>query len=1242
MEISQEVISKYKIKKVLKISIFILLFFVIGLLIFEYFRITPRNVHFSNITSSSVTVSWNTKSLTSATVIPFEGKSILPIRLLCLFKEKFFDTRDVLNAELKSVKQTSSNISKSKALAINSEDIETKLKISDKGRYYTHHVQVSNLKPNVDYSFMIGDSLLFLSAKDNFGENSIKTLSIPEKIKTPVPAYGSVMDAQNIKGIVYSELLPIKDGIVYINLFDPLSEKSSNLFSSALNNSGNWYVDISSATDEAGNNFYDTYGLDSNNIKLKIILDVGPRGRWEKFQNGYTIAPASDTVINMVNGIDDNTIDEAVVKIESSSSQDVKGTMTALIRTCECTNPHECPTGYDFNCEPGWNCTTRNSVCTKYDSDTGDYCGTESGPTCYKEVSEIEDCSPCTCTPKCPQGFDWECPEGKDCTTVKSSCIPTCGEEVCGDIIEGSTCYKEKAGSSPVTSCGNKPITKVASKENCLYYSSFSCTAPCYHVDSCDTQGAPHYVKCNQDLCNNQGIPGLDCRKTPPQESAVCTGTQINVGNFGYDSLNKCKKCEWTVINSYGGYGFKLTDADDSSCTPLPSCGSNNGKSFYKETGLTSNLCSTGVPSPSTVYSSNNKFSWTCKSGSQTKDCSANVNQKVVEPIVPSPDKCKEGEFSNPINNRLRVCNGVGQIVYVGELCNVIDNQIYEWDSSGKCSPTYECISSKNCPAPRDCSINYIFDPKTKKCVDSKSLYNTPVLPIQEPLTLEETKCWESGIGTKLYKADLNKTYACQNGEWKELSNLTLDSKSCKEFVIGLDNACNFNGSFCYNSSDGFTYKCQQSPAPAFSFWVPVKNLPIQIFNPVVAIELKPIHSGEKCDYLPVNTPENSGISERCYCLDGKDAGDSIGDGEWCRDVGQNGCPSVEDNQMICDREGTTCKEEEVVTDVPGERIITYYWYCKGPKKAMLKDSKLNNVFTEIINKSTKLVSATEESNSVLGEYIIDSTTGMFTEIQEGSYIFEYNGTYYSFSINQTITPNQSKTHMVFIDNNNNGTFDDGDTNVSTLASTIDVIPTVQKYKYDLSAGFNFISLPFLIKDPEYRTAASLLKRLNEVYGNKIYSISKFDSSWKIVGQNTVVYDNNDFQLIPGQGYVIKTKENISITLQGQPVKFETSTDQAPVSLFPGWNLVGVYGTKIKQYTAKSLLQDINSYETIDFTSDIVNGWDQDVQAYEGFVLDNENGLELEYGFDFPINSLKSYFVRIKNGTGNWQPKLAE
>ncbi len=160
------------------------------------------------------------------------------------------------------------------------------------------------------------------------------------------------------------------------------------------------------------------------------------------------------------------------------------------------------------------------------------------------------------------------------------------------------------------------------------------------------------------------------------------------------------------------------------------------------------------------------------------------------------------------------------------------------------------------------------------------------------------------------------------------------------------------------------------------------------------------------------------------------------------------------------------------------------------------------------------------------------------------------------------------------------------------------------------------------------------------MYGDAIYSISKYDGKWKVVGQNSKVYDNNDFQLIPGQGYIVKASRDIDISIVGQPVKFESSADNAKIALFEGWNLIGMYGTNVKQYTAKTLIQGINASNNPKFTANNITNWESDVQRYDGFQLDVENGVEIEYGFDFPIKFLQGYFVRVTEGQGNWQPEL--
>jgi hypothetical protein len=137
-----------------------------------------------------------------------------------------------------------------------------------------------------------------------------------------------------------------------------------------------------------------------------------------------------------------------------------------------------------------------------------------------------------------------------------------------------------------------------------------------------------------------------------------------------------------------------------------------------------------------------------------------------------------------------------------------------------------------------------------------------------------------------------------------------------------------------------------------------------------------------------------------------------------------------------------------------------------------------------------------------------------------------------------------------------------------------------------------------------------------------------------MVGQNSQLYDNNDFQLLPGVGYVIKAKRDVNISIVGQPVQLETTEDSSPIYFNTGWNLIGLYGTNIKSYIAKTLLEDIN---TGDMTAINVTDWVENSQMYEGFqVVDGE-----EYGFDYPLNTLESYFVRILEGSGNWQPSIS-
>ena len=1261
--------SSNKLKKTLSICILGLLLFLILTLVYEYFRIVPENVVFSNVTSSSVTVSWNTKSPMSATAVYKKGDGGF-INLFGIGKQVFYDTRDLVKAELKAVEQTSKNIAKSEDISVSMSEVKTEVKVTDKGKYYTHHVEIKGLDPETEYSFFVGDELLYRAVKDIDGNTMVKTAKVAESIDTPVPAYSSVKDAQNKEGIKYTDLTPVKDAVVYINYLDDLTGTTSNQFSAVLNEDGNWYVDLSTAVDSEGNLFLEKYDTEAKNLKIIITLNVGPLGIWRQWQNAYTIAPAQEIVINMANGVTDGSIEGSVIKLSQSDdtkNEDVKGVMAGPCR-CECSkNPdgtpkYRCPSGYDFNCDAGWNCTTVSSVCTKYDSCTTEYCGTQSGPTCYKEVSKTK-CN--SCTPTCPSGFDWQCPSGKECTTIKSSCVPLDDNgNPCGDRIQGNTCYKVKK-TPPQQTCKDKIVSPYATKSSCIYYLSFSCSAPCYYVDGCDSGGDPHYVKCSSNFCDNTGIPGLDCRKEPPQEDLKCENTNIKVGTYGYVD-SKCKLCEWTVVNNYGGYGLKLIDAEDKNCSPDPKCGWNNGKSFPNGTVLTSNLCSSGTADSTTVRASGSRYSWKCKQGTKEISCSATVSSETPDQPE-APIGCEKGTIQD---GGKKVCNGE-EYVTIGYRCSSdsrVANGWYHWDENGDCV-LYNCRSpyilingqcklneisvDMPCDA-NDDDVYWIHNKVLYRCnkVTYKWEEYDPWGPSNDlikckSLASNQTtniSCYNDGVRCIVE----DKIYVCSNGSFIEDTGQPGTGRSP---IVFADLAKEISqGEVCKNGNKGCTCKYNDRILIlSEAEWCPEK---CEKEGQVCSIDgktcwwnttasMQPAHwacTGEIkiTDDQLLDTLKREPcrhVSGNCKCKNGPDEGLVISSDQYCVEV--KDCNNDINNiGKICKNDGTTCAKYDTGTASGGIG-------CVGDKPVndgQLKEIIEKKVFSFNLNVDFPQVLAQSQTNTRNSQFLIDQAEGMFVNIQDGQYVFEYEGEKYYFSINE-----MSGSAKVVIDKNNNQQYDEGtDILVSDLASTIQIEPIELKYTYVLKQGFNFVSFPFLVSNQEYRTAASLLKKLNDIYEDSIYSIAKYDGSWKVVGQNEELYSANDFQLLPGQGYVIKAKDDVTIDIWGKPIKYDNDSPNAPVALFKGWNLVGLYGTGIKQYTAKTLLEDINKYEKVDFSADNVSKWDNELQRYEGFQISDKNGVPTEYGFDYLINLLNSYFVRVQDGEGNWQPELAQ
>ncbi len=1108
----------YRFKKVLKYSILSLIITIIGLLVFEYFRIKPNNVYFTNITSSSVTVSWDTKVKTDATAIYVEPENKLPFLILPIFKEKFFDTRDMTKAELEAAQQSSQN---QEGLEVTMNEMVTNVSVTDRGRYYTHHVEIKGLDPEKEYSFMVGDSIVFRKVKDVNNETIAKTYAIPENLRTPVPAYGTVKNANGIDDLPINELPPVKDGIVYFAYYDEVIKKYSNMFSSPLNEVGSWYIDLSYAMDKDGNIFKETYFGSEDGLIADLYLDLGNLGHWKDQFNASAVSPTEHIVINSSKLIE-NSPKEVSSFLHSFTNKLINH---SYAKPVECVDPSDCGPG----------ATCKNNLCVS-----------PSSPPPQPPEPE------CNGYKGCSGGLD--CQDGE--------CVADTGHEN-NNNTSGTTNNESSNNNSGSTSTS----TQTTDDDDDDLEASEGYSEVCAELGYCEcgmveSPGNKNLRKpCKGDALKNceKKFTERRCEDyLPEQESKTCDGYKGDVAFGGVELHNGvCRVCGYKGSGSTRYVGW--TNDNDNQYNPDNNCALR--------------------PEARNEKKGKSSFGEICKDGDGCV-CNGDKNN-----ITPFGEQCTiDNATEVALSNNCQAKGSNGKWDFQKNICVCQDDTYVKTSDKFLCYKITEEID--NSYVQDGIYIGY-------QAEDQNELFN------QENAgeDLNNKYCWEYPF-VNIQKCEEEKCYKCSNGEWKEIKNL--NNNSCFKFVKTNDiNSCEFTffAPDCYK--DGKRFSCT---------WAGIYE---ENTNTMTAgISMK---EWEPSDGL---------CEDHCICISGAFKGAKIQSNQICPKVSE--CTPTNEGKT-CYYFGDICEKGECIqpsknnSSNPVERMDTH---------------------SNLLSKSKVIA---QELGSESGKYIINQSTGLITNINSGSYYFENEGQTYFFDVSDGALAANNGGVLIYIDTNENGQYDEGtDTKVSTLGSQIEITTIQKNYKFKLEEGFNFVSFPFVVAYEEYNTAAKLLAQLNDVYGDVIYSISKFDGSWKVVGQNVEVYDNNDFQLVPGQGYVIKAKEDVEISIPGKPVKFESAEDSAPVSLFPGWNLIGIYGTNVKSYTAKSMLQDINAFETVDFTADNVSKWESDIQRYEGYQLTNENGIDIEYGFDYPINILQSYFVRVNAGTGNWQPLLKD
>ncbi|HQI92562.1 MAG TPA: hypothetical protein PLE98_00965 [Candidatus Dojkabacteria bacterium] len=175
---------------------------------------------------------------------------------------------------------------------------------------------------------------------------------------------------------------------------------------------------------------------------------------------------------------------------------------------------------------------------------------------------------------------------------------------------------------------------------------------------------------------------------------------------------------------------------------------------------------------------------------------------------------------------------------------------------------------------------------------------------------------------------------------------------------------------------------------------------------------------------------------------------------------------------------------------------------------------------------------------------------------------------------------------------------------------------------YTLVKGINLVSFNFIPVSTDLGPLTA--KGVIEEAAKKdvtIQYISSFDGGrW---AKGYTCKDNkcsgNDFNIIPGKGYLVYVTEGGDISIGGYTLK-----SSVPVNLSGGWNLVGIHGYT-NAYTARTLIDSMNKIDGI--TANNVTWWPTSKGMYEGLQVTEEQ----QYGFDFPISPTNGYFVRISS-----------
>ncbi|HQG57971.1 MAG TPA: fibronectin type III domain-containing protein [Candidatus Dojkabacteria bacterium] len=289
-------------KKFRNISLFIasllsclLIFFIVIPLIYPY---NPHSVRATNLTPTSVTISWVTSKPTKGRVY-VSHDNIDPNFAFLVSK-----TDTTFNKLIDSTVNAQSNFSSDEVQVF----IDDRTENSVEPTFYTHHVTINNLQPDTEYSFKISDGFILADYKDadqsrewfdpptllSFNFETPSQIENIEEIRLPSQAYGDIKfigesESSAQMNIMSHELFAqdnsseisdssdFQDILLFINAYQGDNKgnrsetMSSQYLSTTADSLGNWVIDKTSFRDSSGQFFSE---LKNNQDFLYVYLQA--------------------------------------------------------------------------------------------------------------------------------------------------------------------------------------------------------------------------------------------------------------------------------------------------------------------------------------------------------------------------------------------------------------------------------------------------------------------------------------------------------------------------------------------------------------------------------------------------------------------------------------------------------------------------------------------------------------------------------------------------------------------------------------------------------------------------------------------------------------------------------------------------------------------------------------------------------------------------------------------------------